>query len=269
LLEPITVSSIPDRKAIEGKAVTKFMSFKPGDYNFLPVAAGPFSAGIAAMPGFALRRARFSRPVPMADGFALIKNHLEAAGRSVHALAACELRSPAPMTPGEFKAFNDRYLETLHHWGCRLGDLNPLARSNIAPITEVPDQAQFFAFTYTVPEAGAPGDFLISGKPEIVDGASGADRVFGGQDISAAGLEAKVRYVMNCLREWVGDLEMDWRSVTAAQLYTVHDIRPLMQSVFSAMQISQIGLSWYPAWPPITEMHFEADVRRVRTELIL
>jgi hypothetical protein len=244
------------------------MEFKPGDYKFIVSPGGPFSSGVAAMPGFALRRVRFLRPIPMADGFAFIKKHLEREGRPVSALAACELRSPAAMTVDQFQAFNGEYLKTLHQWGCKAGDINPLARSNLAPISEVPSEAMFFAFTYTVPEPGASGDFLISGKPEIRDGVT-TDRIVGGRDVSLKGLEVKARFVMNAMRERVAALGCDWAAVTGAQIYTVHDVRPLFDTVFAEYAISQIGLAWYPAWPPVIGMEFEVDVRSVRTELVI
>lgn len=244
------------------------MEFKPGDYKFIVSPGGPFSSGVAAMPGFALRRVRFLRPIPMADGFAFIKKHLEREGRPVTALAACELRSPAAMTGEQFQTFNGEYLKTLHQWGCKAGDINPLARSNLAPITEIPSEAMFLAFTYTVPEPNASGDFLISGKPEIRDGVT-TDRIVGGRDVSLKGLEIKARFVMNAMRERAAALGCDWAAVTGAQIYTVHDVRPLLDTVFAEYAISQIGLAWYPAWPPVIGMEFEVDVRSVRTELVI
>lgn len=244
------------------------MDFKPGDYRFIVSPGGPFSSGVAAMPGYALRRVRFLHPVPMAAGFAFIKQHLEREGRPVAALAACELRSPAAMTIEQFQAFNAEYLKTLHQWGCKAGDINPLARSNLAPITETPDQAMFFAFTYTAPEAGSAGDFLISGKPEIRDGVT-TDRIVGGRDVSLKGLDVKARFVMDAMRSRVEALGCDWSSVTAAQIYTVHDVRPLLEGVFAEYKVSQLGLAWYPAWPPVIGMEFEVDVRCVRTELVI
>jgi hypothetical protein len=146
----------------------------------------------------------------MAEGFAFIEAHLSREGRPLAALAGCELRSPASMTVAEFQAFNGQYLKTLQAWGCRLGEINTLARSNIAPITEVPSESSFFAFTYTVPERDAAGDFLISGKPENRDGVTGPERIFGGRDVSLRGLEAKARFVMNTLHERVTALNCDW-----------------------------------------------------------
>jgi len=245
------------------------IDFKAGDFSFLAAPGGPFSGGVRANPGFALHRARFARPVPMAEGFARIKQHLDKLGRPITALAACELRSPRPMTVAEFQVFNAEYLKPLHAWGCRSGELNTPARSNIAPITEVPGESTFFAFTYTVPEANASGDFLISGLPEIVPGAPAGQRTFGGRDVSLKGLAAKAQHVMALLRQRVDALQCDWNGITGSQVYTVHDLRPILENLFAEIGISQIGVAWYPGWPPVSDMEFEVDVRRVRTELVI
>ena len=249
--------------------MAEIIDFKPGDFSFLVAPGGPFSGGVRANPGFALHRARFDRPVPMLDGFARIKQHLERIGRPVTSVAACELRSPAPMSVAEFQDFNREYLKTLHAWGCREGEINAPARSNIAPMTEAPSESTFFAFTYTVPEAGASGDFVISGLPEIKVGATGSDRTFGGRDVSLRGLDAKARHVMSLLRARVDALGCDWNGITGSQVYTVHDFRPVLENVFAEQKLSQIGVAWYPGWPPVRDMEFEVDVRRVRTELII
>jgi hypothetical protein len=249
--------------------MAEIIDFKAGDFSFLVAPGGPFSAGVRANKGFALHRARFARPVPMLDGFARIKQHLTTLGRPVTALAACELRSPRPMTPQEFQGFNRDYLKTLHEWGCREGEINAPARSNIAPITEVPPDSAFFAFTYTVPEANASGDYLISGLPEIKAGATGSDRTFGGRDVSLKGFAAKARYVMDGLRSRVDALGCDWNGITASQVYTVHDLRPVLEDLFAELRISQLGVAWYPGWPPVNDMEFEVDVRRVRTEIVI
>ena len=73
--------------------------FEAGNYRYI---RGPFqySGGVRADAGYALRRIRFSKPVPVARGFDLIKSHLQSAGRPLTAFAACELRSPAPFAYG-------------------------------------------------------------------------------------------------------------------------------------------------------------------------
>jgi hypothetical protein len=224
---------------------------------------------VRADPGYALHRARFTRPLPMAQGFAALEAHLRRIGRPLTALAGCELRSPAPMTREGFNAFNAEYLTTLHGWGVRAGDLNTAARSNIAPILEVPAETTLFAFTYTVPEAGAAGDFLISGKPELEGTPQGGRTIVAAGDASLRGMERKARFVIDFLREQVAALGCDWAGVTGTQVYTPHDLRPLLEPVFAPAGLTVQGVAWFPAWPPVQALDFEADVRRVRTEIAL
>ena len=61
----------------------------------------------------------------------------------------------------------------------------------------------------------------------------------------------------------------EWSGVTGAQVYTVNDIRPLLEGVFAEFKVSQLGVAWFPAWPPVIGMEFEVDVRRVRTEFVI
>lgn len=249
--------------------MTDPVAFAPGNYRYLPVPGGPFSGGVAAEPGFALHRARFATPLPMLQGFRVLEAHLTRLGRPMTALAGCELRSPAPMSRADFNAFNGEYLKTLHGWGVRDGDLNTAARSNIAPVLEIPGATTLFAFTYTVPEAGAAGDFLISGKPELDGSPQAGRRIIAEGDASPAGMAAKTRFVVDFLRAQVAALGCDWAGVTGTQLYTPHPDWPLIGPILAEAGLTVPGLAWFPAWPPVAGLDFEADVRRVRTEIVI
>ncbi len=54
--------------------------FAPGNYRFVPGVL-PYSRAVAAMPGFRIERVQFSRPAPLAEGFARIEQVLKDAGR--------------------------------------------------------------------------------------------------------------------------------------------------------------------------------------------
>ena len=41
-----------------------------------------------------------------------------------------------------------------------------------------------------------------------------------------------------------------------------------MRSHFAAQGLTAAGLTWFTCAPPILELEFELDVRRVRTELV-
>src|SRR5437867_9506194 len=125
-------------------------TFAAGGYRFIPFQF-QYSGGVAALPGFRIERARFRRPVPLAQGFDAVEAHLAALGRPPTAFCACELRSPAQFTDSGFIAFNRIYVERLAQWGIFRDEVNPVARSNVCPEIDPPPTPSFYAFSYTVP----------------------------------------------------------------------------------------------------------------------
>src|ERR1700750_3041463 len=100
-----------------------------GGYRFMP-GVSQYSCGIGALPGFAIERVRFSRVVPLKQGFEKIAAYLKAAGRPLVSFGACELRSPAPFTEEGFKAFNEIYIKALGGWGIMRDGSTQGARTN-------------------------------------------------------------------------------------------------------------------------------------------
>ena len=96
-------------------------------YRFMP-GVSQYSCGVGALQGFALQRVRFSRVVPLKQGFAKVAEIIKQAGRPLTSLAACELRSPAPFTEDGFKAFNEIYIKTLIEWGVMKDGIIPCAQ---------------------------------------------------------------------------------------------------------------------------------------------
>jgi len=243
--------------------------FTPGAYQFLQ-GGFPYSAGVIAQPGWAIQRVRFARPVPVAAGFAAIERHLAAIGRPLTALCAAELRSPSPFSMGGFQDFNRGYVDVLARWGLVRDGLNPVARSNVCPAFDAPAEPSFHAFSFTVPDAqgDAGRDFVVAGSGEWPEDQPFPEGIVARRDVSAAGLAAKADYVLRTMRERTAGLQGDWQGLTAAQVYTVHDIHPLLRSHFAAQGLTAAGLTWFTCAPPILELEFEMDVRRVRTELV-
>src|SRR5262249_10943977 len=144
-----------------------------------------------------IARVRFQRPVPLAQGFARIRAILAAAGRPTTALCACELRSPAPFSEAEFRAFNKIYVGTLAEWGLFEHEINPVARSNVCPQIEPPSEPSFHPFAYTAPAADAPPSFIIAGSGEVQEGHKDYfDHIIARSDVSPDGLREKARFVL-------------------------------------------------------------------------
>lgn len=244
-------------------------TFEPGGYRFLE-GGFPYSAGVIAQPGFALRRVRFARPLPVMAAFDAIAAQLQAAGRPLHALCAAELRSPQPFTLAGFKDFNRGYVAVLERWGLFRDGLNPVARSNVCPRFDAPAEPVFHAFSYTVPDTAAgAADFVVAGSGEWPEDQPFPEGIVARGDLSPAGLAAKADYVLRTMRARCDGLKGEWSGLTAAQVYTVHDIHPLLPTHFSPAGLTALGLTWHVCAPPILELEFEMDVRRVRDERVV
>jgi hypothetical protein len=240
-----------------------------GEYDFMP-GVSQYSCGVGARPGFALERVRFSRPVPLKQGFERIATYLKTAGRPLTSFCACELRSPAPFTEAGFKAFNDVYITTLAAWGIMTGGVNPVGRSNVCPKVDVPPEPGFHAFTFTVPTANAPQSFVIAGSGESLEGkANYRDHTVRLGDTSAEGMRDKARHVLGIMEQRLAAFDAGWKDTTAVQVYTVHDIHPFLEAELGRRGALRDGIEWHFNRPPVVDLDYEMDCRRVHTERVI
>ena len=243
--------------------------FPAGNYRFIP-AAFQYSNGVAADPDFEVERVRFDKSMPLADGFALAADFILAAGRPLTAFCACELRSPAAFTEDGFRAFNEHYVKTLAQWDLFDGTVNPVARSNVCPEIDPPSEPSFHAFCFTRPLLGAKPSFVISGSAEARGGAgSYPERIVRYRDVSAEGLAEKVRFTVGQMEARLADVGRGWNDTTAVQAYTVHDFHPVVADELVRRGAARSGLIWYFARPPVVDLEFEMDCRRVAREVVL
>lgn len=241
-----------------------------GEYDFMP-GVSQYSCGVGARAGFALERVRFSRPVPMKEGFERIAAHLENEGRPLTAFCACELRSPAPFTEAGFRAFNDVYITTLAAWGIMIDSLhNPVARSNVCPEVDPPAEPGFHAFSFTVPAANAPRSFVIAGSGESLEGkANYRDHTVRLGDTSAEGMREKARHVLGIMEQRMAAFDAGWQETTGVQVYTVHDIHPFLEAELGKRGALRDGVEWHFNRPPVVDLEYEMDCRRVHTERVI
>ncbi|MBN8891544.1 MAG: hypothetical protein ABS99_06720 [Acetobacteraceae bacterium SCN 69-10] len=229
-----------------------------------------YSAGVAALPGWRLERARFARTVPLAEGFARIAAHLDAAGLPRTAFAACELRSPAPFTEAGFVAFNRAYYGVLEQWGVPADGLNQVARANVCPEIDPPDAPGFHAFSYAVPAPDAAPSFVVAGSGEAQEGRGNyRDFTTALGDVSPAGIRAKARWVLGEMERRMGALGFGWADATGVQVYTVHDIAPFFAEELVRRGAARHGATWQYCRPPVVDLEFEMDCRGVHRESVL
>jgi len=249
--------------------MTQVVHFQPGGYRYIK-AVFQYSAGVAAQPGFAIERVRFQRPPALKEGFEAIAAHLAQRGRPLAALCGCELRSPAPFSEGGFVEFNRLYVQTLERWGLVEGDGNPVARTNVCPVYEPPGTPVFHAFSYTVPDdGGSLPSFVVAGGGEAPEGHPNyRDVIVRLGDTSLAGLREKLRYVVAEMMRRLEALGFSWQDAMVTQAYTVHDIGPLVWKELIQQGAAGTGVTWQFTRPPIVDLEYEMDLRRVARELV-
>jgi hypothetical protein len=243
--------------------------FSAGNYRFIP-AVFQYSSGAAADSGFEIERVRFDRMPPLAEGFALIAKYIRAAGRPLTSFCACELRSPAAFTEDGFRIFNEHYVKTLAEWGLFDGTTNPVARSNVCPEIDPPAEPSFYAFSFTRPSQGTTPTFVIAGGAELRGGSgSYPERIVRYRDLGPDGLKEKVRFTVGSMEERLGEFGFGWKDTTAAQAYSVHDFHPVIADELVRRGAARSGLTWHFARPPVVDLEYEMDCRRVKRETVI
>jgi hypothetical protein len=243
--------------------------FPAGNYRFIP-AVFQYSSGAAADSGFEIERVRFDQLLPLAEGFAQAAKYIRSAGRPLTSFCACELRSPGAFTEDGFRKFNEHYVKTLAEWKIFDGSTNPVARSNVCPEIDPPAEPSFYAFSFTRSGTGTAPSFVIAGGAEL-GGGSGTypERIVRYRDLSSDGLKEKVRFTVNSMEERLGEFGYGWKNTTAVQAYTVHDFHAVLADELVRRGAVRSGLTWHFARPPVVDLEFEMDCRRVARETVI
>jgi hypothetical protein len=263
-----------------------------GGYRFIPGV--PFlSFGVVAADGFEIVRTTFRQPRPFAVGMADVERLLQGAGRPLHALCGLELRSPRPLSREEFGEFNQAYVARLKAAGLLVGDDVPVTRTNVASgasgtpangMSGAPE-VTIHACSYTVPTVRgvrptAP-TFVLAGMPEIRnlrDFRNSASRparpdIVAANDTTPSGLPTpaalrqKTEFILTALAETMRTLGVAWTDVTGVQLYTLHDVQPLLADLILPRLgvASRLGVEWHHTLPPGVQV--EIGVRGIRREI--
>ena len=249
--------------------MSEIAAFEHGGYRYIK-AVFQYSGGIAAEPGFEIERARFMKPMALADGMAAAKAYLSSLGRPVSAIAAFELRSPAPFTEPQFKEFNETYVGNLEKWGIYKNGINPVARTNVCPEYSRPKVPMVYAFSYTLPTEGSRETFIISGGGEAKEGnKTYRESIVCLGDTSPAGMRSKIKYVMTEMESRLSALGFNWEAAVSTQGYTIHDIGKFIRPEIVERGAASGGFVWHFARPPIVDLEFEMDVRGTVREIVL
>jgi hypothetical protein len=243
------------------------IDFPEGGYRFIKGSLD-YSLGVAALPGFRLERVRFLSPLALDDAFRRMAEILVSAKRPVSALASCELRSPAQFTEATFGAFNERYRTVVRSLGfAGIGDINPIARTNVCPSDQISPDACVYAFSYTVEHADARPSFVLAGAVDLIPGNKDLrDLIVALDQVDGEGIRKKAKHALGELERRLSLFGSDWSKTTGNGLYCVHDIFDALTGEISKRGAAPAGLTWHLCQPPIGGLEFEMDARSVTVE---
>ncbi len=242
-----------------------------GGYHFLK-GIDPYSCGVVADTGHEVIHATLRSPLPWKEGFERIDSHLEKVGRDRRALCAVELRSPTPYSMEGFVAFNAGYCELVRSWDLYVGDLNPLARTNVAPADRPPDVPVLHGFSYTaLAVEDAPTTFVVAGAGELREAALDENDIIRKGESGPGAMREKASHVIGVMESRLHGLGVGWDLVTAINVYTVLLLEGLLEDAVlpKVGTATRHGLCWSRSRPPVRGLDFEMDMRGVRSEITL
>ena len=244
---------------------SRMISRPDGGFRFLP-GSPVFAGGAVAEAGFAVEHALLARWLPLEQGYAVVERHLRSLGRPMQALCGMELRLPKQLTPDQFTAFNAPYVARLDAWGITHERLNPVSRTNVSPAAGAPGEPALHGFSYTIPTTASHTTFAMSGMVERGPGGS----VVALDDVSAAGMQSKLAYVIGAVTDRLAELGLQWRDATHVELYSGADIPgAVAQLAQRASGALPRGVRWHFGRPPVVGLELELEARAVAREVIV
>jgi hypothetical protein len=79
----------------------------------------------------------------------------------------------------------------------------------------------------------------------------------------------KAKWVLNEMERRMSAFGGDWSQATAVQLYTIRDIFPFLESELGRRGALRSGLTWYFNRPPVVDLEYEMDCRKVQIERVV
>jgi hypothetical protein len=242
-----------------------------GHYHFLK-GIDPYSCGVIADPGYEIVHVTLTHLIPWREGFMGIDTYLQAQRLQRTALCGMQLRCPAPFTMEGFIAFNRKYCEVLQEWDLYLDNLNPLARTNVAPLTDAPSTSMLYGFSYIrAYDKGTRPTFIIAGAGELLDSVLKTEGIVRRGETGAEAMREKAAYVVKVMEERLLGLGGTWDLVNRVNIYTAHSLSDFVEEFVLAKldNAKHYGLHWYPARPPVVDIEYEMDMRGVEQEMYI
>ena len=152
---------------------------------------------------------------------------------------ALQIAEAVHLLPG-FTAFNKEYAEILKDWGLFVDGVNPVARTNVAPVIDPPGEPVLYSFSFTKEcPLDAKPTFVVAGAGELPEGLLSRDAIIALGDVSFEAISTKARFVMDLMESRLNGLGVNWSMVNTINVYTRHSLTPLIGDII----LSRVGSS--------------------------
>jgi len=221
---------------------------------------------VIANPGHEIVHVTLEDARPWHEGFGFVDRFLREQGSQRAELCAIELRSPKPFTMQGFIDFNRGYCSVLEEWGVFVDGVNPIARTNVCPISLDAPEPVLHAFSFVRPNAGLQRQtFIVAGAGELMEGTLVNSGILRRGETSDEAIAEKAGHVCEVMTERLRGLGATWDEVTTINAYTIHPLHPLMKDLLLPYlpATRRYGVTWHYAQPPVIDIEYEMDLQGV------
>jgi len=221
---------------------------------------------VIANPGHEIVHVTLEVARPWQEGFGFVDRFLREQGSQRSELCANELRSPKPFTMQGFIEFNRGYCSVLEEWGVFVDGVNPIARTNVCPISLDAPEPVLHAFSFVRPNAGLQRQtFIVAGAGELMEGTLVNSGILRRGETSDEAIAEKAGHVCEVMTERLRGLGATWDEVTTINAYTIHPLHPLMKDLLLPYlpATRRYGVTWHYAQPPVIDIEYEMDLQGV------
>jgi hypothetical protein len=82
-------------------------------------------------------------------------------------------------------------------------------------------------------------------------------------------MKEKLRFTTREMESRMEVFGFGWKDTTGVQAYTVHDFHPVIADELVRRGALRSGLTWHFARPPVIDLEYEMDCRRVAREVLI
>ena len=89
------------------------------------------------------------------------------------------------------------------------------------------------------------------------------------RDLSPDVIRDKVRFTVGAMEQRLAAFGFDWSDTTGVQAYSIRDFYPVLADELVRRGATRSGLTWHFARPPVIDLEYEMDCRRVLREVVI